>query len=434
MKKALLFITVLFMVVFTGCAPFNFYTKIDPVLMSGDYKGADAIVEESKEQYKGGHEMLYYFDKGSILQMLGDYAGSEGMLEKADLLVDQLYTKSATKEITSFFSNDLNLPYEGENFEQVMINIMKCLDYMYADNFQDAAVEARKVNNRMNLLIDKYQGKTTYKEDAFARYLSALAFEASGNINDAYIDYKNSYRAYKDYSGLYGTEVPQELKKDLLRLSEAMGFTEDYNGYKNEFGNISYVKQSDLRRGGEFVIVVYDGLAPYKESRFFMYDYYDEKTGNNNVIPIAFPHFKSRGSAIYGAEAVYGSLDYKSFVAEDVNSIALKCLEERNGLIMAKSIARAVAKFIAKQAASNNGKNELVNIVGTVYQFASEQADTRSWRTLPGRFHIIRGLLAPGKYDMAVRVTLSNGSVREQTVNLNIKQGKKEVVPLYILQ
>jgi hypothetical protein len=434
MKKIIFLVLAIIAAVFTGCAPLNFYTKMDPMIKSGDYKGADDLVEKSKEQYKGEHEMLYFFDKGSILQMMGDYKGSAAILDSADQRIDDLYTKSATKEITSFFSNDLNLPYEGENFEQVMVNIMKCLDYMYMNNFQDAAVEARKVNHRMNLLIDKYEGKSTYKDDAFARYLSALSFEATGALNDAYIDYKASYKAYKEYAGLYGTEIPVEVKKDILRLSEALHFTDDHNGYLKEFGDLPYIKQADLKRSGEFVIIVYDGMAPFKESRYLNYDWYDEKAKQFHSIPIAFPHFKSRGYTVSAAEADYKTLSIKSFPAEDINAIALKSLEERNGLIMAKSVARAVAKYIAKQVASNGGKNQMMDLIGTVYQYASEQADTRSWRTLPARFHIIRGQLAPGKYDLQVKVTMADNSVKEESVKVKIKDGAKTVVPLFELR
>ncbi len=434
MKKIILAAATVLVMALTGCAPLNFYGKLDPMLVSGDYKSADELVEKSKEQYKGQHEMLYYFDKGAILQMAGDYKGSVSFLEQADLKIDELYTKSATQEIGSFFSNDMNLPYDGENFEQVMVNVMKCLDFLYADNFQDAQIEARKVNNRMNLLVDKFEGKTTYKDDAFARYLSALSYEGTGKLNDAYIDYKASYKAYQEYEKLYGTPVPQQLKKDLLRISEAIKFYDDYDGYKKDFEGLSYVKQQDMKGSGEFVIVVYDGMAPVKESKFLMHSYYDEKANKYHQIPIAFPHFKAPRPVLAGASASYKTAGYEGFVAEDVGAIAVKSLEERNVLIMAKAVARAITKFVAKQALSNGGKNAMMDMLGTIYQFASEQADTRSWRTLPNKFYIIRGRLAPGKYDLKVTLTMADGTTREEVVKVKIKDGKKDIVPLFALK
>ncbi|HRU39360.1 MAG TPA: hypothetical protein P5511_05740, partial [Candidatus Goldiibacteriota bacterium] len=179
-----------------SCAPLNFYKKVDTAIMSGQYSEADAIIEKEKNQYKGEHELLYYFDKGAILQMLGDYKASTQNLEKAELKIDELFTKSVTKELSSYFSNDLNLPYEGEDFEQVAVNIIKCLNFMYLGDFDGALVEAKKVDHRLNVLSDRNEGKNVYKEDAFARYLSGIAYEAKGEINDAYIAYRKAYGAY----------------------------------------------------------------------------------------------------------------------------------------------------------------------------------------------------------------------------------------------
>jgi uncharacterized protein len=279
MKKKHLLILILPLACFCGCAPLNFYARLDTYIASGDYASADTIINSEKKQYEGMHELLYYFDKDSMLQAVGDYKESIKNLDKAEETIDSLYTKSATKEISSFFSNDLNLPYEGEDFEQVMVNVMKALDFMYLNDFSGARVEARKVNNRLNLLSDRYEGKNKYKDDAFARYISAYSYEAEGNLNDAYIDYKKSYNAYQDYNSLYSTGVPEELKKDLLRVSLALNFKEDFSGYKNDFPEVKFLKQNELKTRGEALIVIYDGMTAYKTNYFTNTPVYNDKNG-----------------------------------------------------------------------------------------------------------------------------------------------------------
>jgi hypothetical protein len=69
-------------------------------------------------------------------------------------MIDKLYTKSAVDETYSFLSNDLALKYTGEDFEQVMVDILSALDYMYTGNFKDARIEVKKVNNKINLISD----------------------------------------------------------------------------------------------------------------------------------------------------------------------------------------------------------------------------------------------------------------------------------------
>jgi hypothetical protein len=434
MHKRKIIITALVISILYGCAVMNFYKKLDSFIMAGEYKAADGVVESEKQQYKGEHELLYYFDKGAILQMLGDYKASNTYLDNAEKKIDSLFTKSVTKELSSFFSNDLNLPYEGEDFEKVMVHILKALNFMYMGDFSSALVEARKVNNLMNVLSDRYEGKNTYKEDAFARYLSGFAYEAKGEINDAYIDYKKSYKAYEEYKKLFGTEPPPNLKQDILRTAEALKFYDDIEEYKKKWGDVSFTKYDDLKKKSEILIVIYDGMAPYKISKMSSVTVYENEAEKKNpaVISVAFPYFIERGYALDSAEIKNQYVSYSSYVYEDVAKIAVKTLEEKNGLIAAKTIARAAVKYFAgakiREAAGNN---LLVNVLTNVYNTASEQADTRSWRTLPARFHLIRMPLEPGKQNLILNLISQNGQRIEQELNLVLKPGQKKVIPIF---
>ncbi len=428
-KKVIL--TALTILILYGCAVMNFYKKLDTFIMAGEYGAADGVIETEKSQYKGEHELLYYFDKGAVLQMLGDYRGSINYLNKAENKIDSLFTKSITKELSSFFSNDMNLPYEGEDFEKVMVHILKALNFMYMGDFSGTLVEARKVNNLMNLLSSRYEGKSIYKEDAFARYLSAFAYEAKGEINDAYIDYKKSYKIYEDYQKLYGTEIPSILKQDILRTAEAMKFYDELENFKKIFGDINYIKYRDLKEKGEILIVIYDGMAPYKISKTQSVTV--NENGNAAVISVAFPNFVEKGYVVQETSVSLDNLNYKSYVVEDVAKIAVKTLEDKNGLIAAKTIARASAKYFAGKKIREAAKNNLlVNIITNVYATASEQADTRSWRTLPARFHILRMPINIGKHELKLILILNNGQVIEQQINIKItKPNQKKVIPIF---
>jgi hypothetical protein len=427
-KKIFFALVLVFFVIFTsGCAVMNFYGKIDKQVEAGQYAEADKIIDSEKDQYKGLHELLYYFDKGSVLQMMGDYSGSTAQLEKAELKIDSLYTKSATQQASSFFTNDLNLPYEGEDFEQVMVNTMKCLNFLYQGDFEGAEVEAKKVNNRLNLLNDKYEGKEIYKDDAFSRYLSALSYEARGDYNDAFIDYKKSYEDYKQYAQLYGTPVPERVQFDILRMAEASRFYDEVDRFKKEFNIVKYPTYADGRVRGEVIFVIYDGMSAFKVNKFIDAVAVD-KNSNPHVIKVAFPEFRSRGYVVNDVQ-VDGM--YDGFDAEDITSIAITNLEHKNGLIKLKAIARATAKYLAGRAVSNNGQNQLLSIVADVYNYASEQADTRCWRTLPARFRIVRLQLPQGKHTIQLALKLTNGTDRPESFDVNIKAGQKKIIPVF---
>ena len=420
------------LLIIAGCATLDFYKDVDSFMTVGKFSDASNVIEAKKANYKGESELLYYCDKGTMLQLAGKYADSTKMFEEADLKIDELYKKSITKEAMSLLTNDLTLPYGGEDFEQVMVNVMKALNYMYMGDYSGAQVEARKVNNRLNLLSDIYEGKNIYKDDAFARYISAFCWEAGGGINDAFIDYKKSLENYIQYVSLYGTDAaPEQVVKDAYRTAEALGFSDKIEELKAVWGDIPFIRKKTLDAYGEILFVVYDGLAPFKKSYFVDTVIFDEKKNPYNI-KIAYPQFVARNYMVEYIEANNGDTVYRSAVAEDITKIAVKNLENKNILIAIKAIARATTKFFAgKTLVDSTQGNLLASVMANVYNFASEQADTRSWRTLPARFHVMRMPVTPGKRNIQIRIISPNGNVRNQDFNVKIKQGQKICLPVY---
>lgn len=63
-----------------------------------------------------------------------------------------------------------------------MINFYKALNYLQLNNMEDALVEVRKINIRLQQLNDKYPDhKNRYQRDAFAQLLMGLIYDAAGD-------------------------------------------------------------------------------------------------------------------------------------------------------------------------------------------------------------------------------------------------------------
>lgn len=411
-KKSVLLIACFAVFFLAGCGVPH-HKRLDLVLASGNYEAAAELIEAEKAKpkdyaYRENSELLYYFDRAAVAQMRGLYSASSEDLTKADDLIEKLYTKSVTKELSAFIQNDTNLDYSGEDFEQVMVNIMRALNYMYAGDMQGAAIEARKVNHKLNVFADAYGDKAIYTDDAFARYISALAFEATGEFNDALIDYKKSVKAYAKYAAVYGTDFPQQPLSDLFRITGAMNYTDEIETLKAEYGAIPYISYKELKTKGEVIVVVYDGLPAYKV----------DKNG--------WPSYVQRGKNVLSVKitAADGSAA-DAFVSQDLSAMAVKNLETRIGLIFAKKMVSGAVKELAKQ-------------VPVLALFVtSDRADTRSWRTIPSRFYLGRMPVKPGK--SAVKVTVetagAKGPVAEEFLfDVDLKPGKKTVIPVYLIK
>jgi hypothetical protein len=102
-------------------------------------------------------------------------------------------------------------PNQGEDFEQVIVLYFMALNYLMLGDLQGALVDCRRVNTLLRELNDSYEHTIVYKTDAFSLYLSGILYDAMGEVNDAFIDYRNAYNAYReDYQEYYGTPVPEQ--------------------------------------------------------------------------------------------------------------------------------------------------------------------------------------------------------------------------------
>jgi hypothetical protein len=406
---------------------------VEAWLAQARFDDADHLIEEQARRYGRKNQVLYALDRGMTLHYAGRHEDSNRFLERAEQLIDELFTKSVTAETSAMLSNDLTLPYEGEDFETVMINVVAALNYALLNQWDDALVEARKVDHKLNVINDRYAKKNVYREDAFARYLSGILYEGRGELNDAFIAYRKAYDTYRVYREQYGTPIPPTLPGDLLRVTEALGLTDEHAEYRTLFPTAAWTSQKEFRTQAEVIVVSYDGLAPIKVNEFVDAPIPDG-SGGIYILRVAFPKFVPRPTGLSGADVrVMGdgrvAASQRTFLVEDITAIAQKDLADRIGRISAKAIARAAAKYAATRAAEHgvnqsqgNGSGAIVGLLGNIYSLATEQADTRSWRTLPGAIRMARVLVPPGSYTVDV---VPDGAGATISHDVTLEAGRK---------
>src|SRR5207247_7708768 len=140
-------------------------------------------------------------------------------------------TRRIRYEVEDFITSYNDLAYEGEEFEKVLLNVFMALDYVQLGLWDDALVEARKVDHKLTVLADRNQKRMTYNKDALARYLSGLLYEATGDRSNAFVAYRLALEAFEYYRKSYGTSVPDLVRQDLLRVTEALGLNQEHQEY-----------------------------------------------------------------------------------------------------------------------------------------------------------------------------------------------------------
>ncbi len=461
-----LFFMVLFFVLH-ACGPVaSHYVIVEDNLLRGDAASADAVIEKNRDNYGERNEVLYYMDRGMTLHLTGRYQESNQILEEAEQRIEDLFTRRVTTEAAAFLTNDNLLPYEGEDFEKVMINVVRALNYMYLGDTDNALVEARKVDHKLSVINEKYADKkNAYKEDAFARYLAGILYEAGGKqeLNEAWISYRKSLATFKDYAALYKTPIPTIVVQDVMRLTDALGQQDIASEIKKEYPNIEWHLAKDLKGQGELIFLSYNGRAPRKEDNFLDIPLSPEAiaivlaTGNRNndvktaargiaalqgkIIRLALPRFvPQRSEVAYTEVSLIGKdggsiFSGRTILMEDITAIAIRNLDDRILRITAKAVARAAVKKLIALSVEKKAEKEggvlagiIAGGVANAAGFATEQADKRSWRTLPDEIQVARIGIPPGTYDLQVKYIARNGSVIDQKVfhNILIKAGEKK--------
>jgi len=427
----------------TGCGlSGSHYLLAETSLKSHDFQGADAAIKQAEKEYGAKSRVLYGMDRGMTLHLAGDYRQSNLVLEQADDEVEKLYTRSVRTETVAFLTNDNALPYEGDPYEQIMINVIKALNYAQLGQFQEALVEARRIDHRLNVLTDRAKDKNLYHEDGFARYMTGILYEAAGDANNAFIAYRKAYETFEATRAWSRTGVPAQLQRDLLRTADALHLNQELLEYQRAFPNATWQSAQALEQLAQVVVISYNGRAPRKEDQFLdlpiSLDALQLVLLNRGLGQSNRQHNRAADSVLYGLNgrvvrvALPRLVPQKSQVAVDtvtlvpesgnpltvrtelvqnVTAMADKALSERMAGITVKALARAAFKFSLAEGATRGaqqgaGKDAApwvglaVGLLTHGLAVASEEADKRSWRTLPDEIHLARLWVPPGQYQL----------------------------------
>ncbi len=423
--------------VLQGCAmSVEFYKQVDTEVASERYASAAKIVQENRETYRKNSTVLYNLECGLLLHYAGDYDLSNRHFLESEREMDDLYTQSISKGVGSMVLNDYLLPYEGENFEKVYVNLFLALNYARLGKIEDAIVEARKVDLKLNEYSRQYEGKNSYKQDAFVRYIMGVLYEADGEVNDAFISYRSAYEGYKAYDTLFATRCPSYLKDDLVRTAGELGFQDELVEYEREFG-IKYTPSQP--NTGRLLVVVYSGRGPVKEEVKLKVSIMDQD-GTVHTFIAAVPKFHSRQNWVntYSVSVSGNGVtdETQPELGENVNAIAEKNLDERISLIYLKTAGRALLKFLAAEQAKKEVKkqndsplaNFLTSVVVDAAYDASEKADVRTWMTLPHDIQIALIRLPAGEFSVGV-IDQNGEPVMSKTVVITPRGLSVELVP-----
>jgi hypothetical protein len=426
--KAVPFGLLLCLAFLTGCGSVatqkGFYDPITADLRKGDYQAAVAGIEAArdKNKYTKKDRFVYYVDAGLAYHYSSMFDSSNARLHKAEDAAEELFTRSISRAAMSLLLNDNVLEYTGEDFEIVYTNLIKALNYIVLDDFDGAFVEIKRVNEKLNLLEQKYRKavddlnrgnqedsnkvnikykaeKVRFNNDAFARYLSMHIYAADGKMDDARIDRDWLERAFAEQPHIYPFDMPDvkyySKEKSILSVIGMAGLSP-----VKEALNLRIRTDKDL----DLVQVLY--TDPERQNS--EYGHFPLPIDDDYYFKLAIPELVDRASLISDIIVLVDSVPVgRLHMIEDVGAVARETFKAKKSLIYIRTVARAIVKGLLahkqKKKADTGGlggwlKKAAIDVATDI----SENADLRCARLLPGRIFVGDFEIEPGPHDIVI--------------------------------
>lgn len=408
----------------TGCV--TSYSHSSPHIQSSYQTGRLDEAIRTVEAFEGQprNQPLTKLEKGNLLLAAGrvDESGRvfasliEPMVKEEDNRPVIDLSGFGGAATASTFRDDRSMTYQVQGYELVLAMQYRSFTFLFQGNLDSAVVEMRRaariqenirgayqrdvgfngsdkaaledrvgqVMNRMGSLLGSQANSWS---NAGVWWLSGVLREAAGEPSVAQIDFQRAFELQPD-----NPVFVQELMR-LLKENDPSRFRE------------LAAKHPDIRHAipppdkSSSVVVVYEeGLAPLLVSDTFLLFWPEIQTVNVSV-PVMLGQPYRPGSVAIRTQTSRGAVRG----ATSVQALSARALEERMPGIMWRNILRNLTRVVINEASEEANENwEAAINMFLLIKGALEEADTRSWSTLPLGMQTGRLRLKPGEHEVWV--------------------------------
>ncbi len=421
-----------------GCATMQSHdqlaTEVQTSSRSEGIPAALARLDASAKSDDDKKALLYNLERGELLRLDNRYEDSVQSFMVADARVKeweetaklnpgQLMGTMGAALISERFKS-----YEGQDYEKVFLTTRLALNRVALGDLESARVDIKRTHER-EAVIAEFRAKemAAAEEEAQSKGATKGGKELDGypveTLNDPEVlALKNGYQnALSHYLSGYLYEVMNEpglaapgYRKAIELKPETAVLEEGLRGLDKR-ASFTWKRR---QRMTDVLFLVEAGDAPARKSQAFTLPV---PTGRGMVTAsISYPVIEPSNDPLLAQVSAAGQ-DLKLERVVDVNVMARRVLKDEMSGVMLRGMTRAVAKGVVQDQLQKNA-GLFGALVGAVASVATEQADDRMWRMLPGRVYVARGYLPPGEHQLAI-----DGRPLEGTVTID---GQYALVPL----
>ena len=426
----------------TGCASMQSHDKLASDVQSagrtGGIPAALAQLEASAKSEDDKTALLYNLERGELLRMDRRYEDSTNAFLLADIKVKEWEETAKTNPsklmgaVGAALISERLKNYEGQDYEKVWLTTRLAMNRVALGDFENARVDIKRTHER-EAIIAEFRSKETLaaEEEAKSKGAAAGGKELNGypveTLNDPEVlALKNGYQnALSHYLAGFMYEVLGESGlaapgyRKAIELKPETGVLEE--GLRGLDNRTSFTWKR-RQRMTDVLFVVEAGDAPARKPKAFTIPV---PTGRGMVTAsISYPVIEPSTDPLLTTLSAAGT-DLKLEKVVDVNVMARRALKDEMPGMVLRGVTRAIAKGVMQNELQKRG-GLVGGLIGAVASAATEVADDRMWRMLPGRVYIARGYLPPGEHVVTV-----NGRALPDPVKID---GQYALVPLRLYE
>lgn len=401
------------------------FATFNDLYASGQYQEAATVEVKEKSEVK---DLLPALQAAAALRYAREYNQSSLLFDQCESLIkehnEQLLVANSAATLGSVLINDTIRDYQGTEYDGIMVNTYKALNFWQEGNSALARVEFNRALDRQRRAkerfateikkqkvdLEKKQEQENAKAEARAKMnkngekANVPAMDINKNVNNPEIDkilqekYSSLYefKTYPDFINPFTTYMAslffmseKEYSKAATLLKETYGMVGDNETVQDDFLTIEKKLDGQKNNIPHTWIIFENGLGPEKEE--FRIDLpillFTDKVKYSGI---ALPKLKFRDQAYQDLTIVSnGQSLCKTSLLASMDRVVQTEFKKKYTATVTRAVVSTLVKTYGQYLAQKQF-GDIGGFAAAIFQGLTTSADIRIWTALPKEFQIAK--------------------------------------------
>ena len=391
---------------FTGCSsPQSDLSVFNYRFANGNYGESVAFAQKKirKNKTPKATDLLWAIQLGTAERMRQNHQQSNILFDNSE---DMLKFFDERNNLGDIFSatviNDNTIPYKGTEYDGIMVNTYKALNFMAIGDMDLARVEFNRAVERQRRAKIKFNREIQKRKAQLAKSNNRIASSIDDPRTQKILEekYPNLYnfQAYPDFVNPFTTylagiffNLVGDYQKSADLFKESQGMVKGNPYIIEDLANVDAILDGIIYSNPTVWLIFENGLGPVKKETRLDLPLF-AITDEVKYVGIALPQLSYRRAAYPYLNITADDKTYKTHIIASMDRVIQTEFAKDFKVILIRAVSSAAAKAGMQYFLENQNTSEMSTlsyIVGLL-SYTTTKADVRMWTSLPKNFQVAR--------------------------------------------